>query len=309
MPVEIERKFLVTGDDWRAVPGFTYRQGYLCLDPDRTVRVRVGGGSAFLTVKGATHGATRLEFEYAIPADDVEALLLLCGSSLVEKVRRRVDVSGSLWEVDEFLGRNQGLVVAEIELTSEDQPFHRPSWLGDEVTHDPRYYNSNLATMPYSEWPAVAHPSRTPVVVVAAVMVRGSSVLLARRGPGQRHAGKWEFPGGKVEAGETGEEALRRELNEEFGIDCVVGERVTVSRHRYPDFDIALHAYKVDSFHGDLELRRHSQIEWVPVADLCRFDLSDADVAVAARVVLLSGCRHPPNSSGYCAAGFLDPVA
>lgn len=152
MGIEIERKFLVAGDGWRGVEGVLYRQGYLNRDKARTVRVRLAGGEGFLTVKGVSRGAARQEFEYSIPAADAEALLALCDGPLVEKVRRVVVHGGMRWEVDEFLGENAGLVVAEIELEREDQPFERPDWLGREVTDDPRYYNANLAVTPYSAW-------------------------------------------------------------------------------------------------------------------------------------------------------------
>jgi len=152
MAVEIERKFLVVGTAWRSTPGTPYRQGYLNRDKERTVRVRIAGEQAFLTVKGATQGATRAEFEYEIPLGDAGQLLRLCDGPIIEKVRRVIVHQGSTWEVDEFSGQNAGLVIAEIELAAEDQTFARPDWLGSEVTHDPRYYNSSLAAHPYSTW-------------------------------------------------------------------------------------------------------------------------------------------------------------
>jgi adenylate cyclase len=152
MGVEIERKFLVQGDGWKTSTGVLYRQGYLNRDKNRTVRVRIAGDAAFLTVKGVSVGATRAEFEYAIPTADAEGLLALCDGPLVEKTRHLVRIDDTLWEVDEFAGDNAGLVVAEVELKAEDQPFARPDWLGPEVTHDARYFNSNLATLPYSCW-------------------------------------------------------------------------------------------------------------------------------------------------------------
>ena len=153
MGIEIERKFLVVGDDWRQAPAVAYAQGYLNRDKNRTVRVRIAQGQAWLTVKGANAGATRAEFEYAIPVADAEQLLALCDGPLVRKLRRVVVHAGSTWEIDEFQGDNAGLVVAEIELPSEDAPFEPPPWLGAEVTHDPRYFNSSLATAPFSTWP------------------------------------------------------------------------------------------------------------------------------------------------------------
>lgn len=153
MALEIERKFLVTGDAWRQGPGTLLSQGYLNRDKQRTVRVRIAGEQAFLTVKGANQGATRAEFEYPIPLADATQLLALCDGPTVEKIRRVVQFEGFAWEVDEFLGQNAGLVVAEIELESEDQVFARPAWVGLEVTDDARYYNSRLATHPYCDWP------------------------------------------------------------------------------------------------------------------------------------------------------------
>lgn len=152
MGIEIERKFLVVGTDWKAVAGVRMRQGYLNRDKARTVRVRVAGDAAFLTVKGLSRGATRAEFEYAIPLDDAEQLLALCDGPLIEKTRYAIPYQGTTWEVDEFYGDNAGLVVAEVELLSEDQPFARPPWLGAEVTQDARYYNSSLASVPYGQW-------------------------------------------------------------------------------------------------------------------------------------------------------------
>ena len=152
MATEIERKFLVQGTQWRNDTGVRFSQGYLNRDKERTVRVRLAGRKAFLTIKGVTRGPSRTEFEYEIPMEDAEQLLKLCDGPIIEKTRYRIVHQGSTWEVDEFLGENAGLVMAEIELTSEDQPFSRPPWLAEEVTHDRRYYNSNLAGHPYSQW-------------------------------------------------------------------------------------------------------------------------------------------------------------
>ncbi len=152
MAVEIERKFLVINEDWRTNQGTLYRQGYLNRDKTRTVRVRIAGSKAFLTIKGISTGASRAEFEYEIPLADVEALMLICDGPLVEKTRHLVEHGGMTWEVDEFHGENGGLILAEIELQRADQQFEKPSWLGREVTDDARYYNSNLATQPYSSW-------------------------------------------------------------------------------------------------------------------------------------------------------------
>ena len=153
MATEIERKFLVNGAPWRNVTGVRFSQGYLNRDKERTVRVRIAGDKAFLTIKGVPQGATRVEFEYPIPPSDAEQLLKLSDGPLIQKNRYILTHDGHAWEVDEFLGDNAGLVVAEIELTSENQPFSRPPWLGPEVTQDLRYYNSSLASHPYLQWP------------------------------------------------------------------------------------------------------------------------------------------------------------
>jgi len=152
MAVEIERKFLVVGDAWTSAPKVYFCQGYLNRDKERTVRVRVAGDRGFLTIKGKSSGASRAEFEYEIPREDAEQMLKLCDGPLIEKYRRNIAFAGMTWEVDEFLGGNQGLVVAEVELTSEEQAIQLPDWVGEEVTHDPRYFNSNLAVNPFSTW-------------------------------------------------------------------------------------------------------------------------------------------------------------
>lgn len=152
MAIEIERKFCVISDEWKSTPGIRFSQGYLNRAKERTVRVRIAGDLAFLTIKGVTQGASRAEFEYPIPLADAQPLLAMCDGPLIEKTRHVVNYRGTRWEVDAFTGDNAGLVVAEVELQSEDQHFHRPPWLGREVTDDPRYFNSNLATHPYSAW-------------------------------------------------------------------------------------------------------------------------------------------------------------
>lgn len=154
MGVEIERKFLLAGDGWRALgEPVLLRQGYLSSDPERVVRVRIEGAQAMLTIKGRNVGATRGEWEYPIPlADAGELLDKLCEQPLIEKLRRRIAFAGHTWEVDEFLGANAGLALAEIELASEHQHFAKPAWIGEEVTGDARYYNSNLIGLPYSRW-------------------------------------------------------------------------------------------------------------------------------------------------------------
>jgi adenylate cyclase len=150
---EIERKFLVRDPSVvDGLPGLPYRQGYLSTDPERTVRVRIAGARAWLTVKGATTGATRAEFEYPIPPADAVALLALCAGPLVEKTRHRVEHAGRTWEIDVFVGDNAGLVLAEVELPAEDAPLDVPPWAGEEVTHDPRYVNARLVAHPYRTW-------------------------------------------------------------------------------------------------------------------------------------------------------------
>ena len=150
---EIERKFLVTGEAWK-VPGqgMLIRQGYLNADPWRVVRVRTMGGRAALTIKGRSVGATRAEFEYEIPLADAHELLEICVQPLIEKTRYRVPVGSLVWEIDEFHGANQGLTVAECELESEDQDVPKPDWVGEEVTGDPRYFNSSLVADPFTTW-------------------------------------------------------------------------------------------------------------------------------------------------------------
>ena len=151
MSVEIERKFLVRDDRWKVLgQGVLLRQGYLSSHPDRIVRVRIEGNAALLTIKGRSVGATRGEWEYPIPLADAEAFLdSLCERPIIEKYRSRIRFEGMVWEVDEFLGENAGLVVAEIELEREDQPFVKPDWIGKEVTQDARYFNANLLRHPY----------------------------------------------------------------------------------------------------------------------------------------------------------------
>lgn len=155
MAKEIERKFLVHEDDaWRQVEGTPYRQGYLNTAKERTVRVRTIGSRGYLTIKGEAKWATRSEFEYEIPVQEAQQMLEdLCIRPLIEKTRRKIEWDGLTWEVDEFLGANKGLILAEVELESEDQSFTRPAWVGSEVTTEPRYYNANLVNKPYAQWP------------------------------------------------------------------------------------------------------------------------------------------------------------
>ena len=154
MGKEIERKFLVKGDAWRnSSQGVLYRQGYLNSAKERTVRVRLAGDKGFLTIKGLTVGAARAEYEYEIPAADAQAMLDdLAEKPLIEKIRYKIPYGGLIWEIDEFLGENAGLIVAEVELGSETQTISKPDWAGDEVTDDARYFNSNLCRQPFKQW-------------------------------------------------------------------------------------------------------------------------------------------------------------
>lgn len=154
MAQEIERKFLVVGDDWRSLATpVPIRQGYLSTVKERTVRVRTLGDRGYLTIKGLTVGAVRSEFEYEIPAADAHQLLdELCERPLIEKTRSAVAIGGLTWEVDAFSGVNDGLIIAEVELENEAQQIDLPDWIGEEVTHDPRYFNANLIAHPYTEW-------------------------------------------------------------------------------------------------------------------------------------------------------------
>lgn len=154
MGLEIERRFRVIGDVWRAEgePQW-YKQGYVSVHPQRTVRVRVVGDQAWLTLKAQIDDRRRHEFEYDIPLADANAMLTAMCPMQVEKQRRRIDFGGFVWEVDEFFGANAGLVLAEIELPDADTPFDRPAWLGEEVTQDGRYTNAYLADHPWTAWP------------------------------------------------------------------------------------------------------------------------------------------------------------
>ena len=154
MGTEIERKFLLKNDAWRNLAdGVHYRQGYLNSAKERTVRVRIINNKGFLTVKGSNIGATRLEFEYEIPKNECDIMLAhLVEKPVIEKIRYKIDYKGFTWEIDEFFKENRGLIVAEIELESEDQKFEIPGWIGKEVTNDPRYFNSNLINNPYTNW-------------------------------------------------------------------------------------------------------------------------------------------------------------
>lgn len=155
MPTEIERKFLVIGDSWREAVESQSRlmQGYLTGDQKATVRVRIKDDSAMLTIKGPSRGISRAEFEYSIPRDDAEEMLReLAVSAPVDKTRYRVRCGAHVWDLDVFAGENAGLVMAEVELADETEPFDMPDWAGEEVSGDPRYYNSNLARNPFKHW-------------------------------------------------------------------------------------------------------------------------------------------------------------
>ena len=152
---EIERKFLVSGEfRSHAFSSTRICQGYLSSAKGRTVRVRIAGDKAFITIKGPVQGISRFEWEKEIPMDDAQALLEICEPGVIDKTRylvRNTDRT-HVWEVDEFHGENEGLVVAEIELRSEEDTFDKPSWIGEEVSGDRRYYNSSLISNPYSKW-------------------------------------------------------------------------------------------------------------------------------------------------------------
>ncbi|MCB1775432.1 MAG: CYTH domain-containing protein [Gammaproteobacteria bacterium] len=155
MATEIERKFLLSSDAWRDQVASSRRlvQGYLARADHAAIRVRVVGGRAELNVKHTLDGINRLEYEYEIPVDDAHEMLdRVALRPLIDKTRHIVQIGGHTWEIDEFHGDNAGLIVAEIELGSDDEVFERPDWLGEEVSSDPRYYNSNLSKLPFSQW-------------------------------------------------------------------------------------------------------------------------------------------------------------
>ncbi len=154
MATETEKKFLLAHlPSSLLTNGIYLSQGYMTKAKECVVRVRIFGDQGFLTVKGPTINASRKEFEYPIPLDDAKEMLsLFCSKPFIEKIRYHIDFKGFVWEIDQFKGENTGLVVAEIELDTIDQPFEMPDWIGKEVTHDSRYFNSNLITHPYSTW-------------------------------------------------------------------------------------------------------------------------------------------------------------
>ena len=155
MGLEIERKFLVNPAKWAAAEKPKrefYRQGYMLTDPNKTIRVRATDTKGFLTIKGKTEGATRAEFEYEIPKEEAIQLLNMFAVSDLTKYRYKVIFAEKLWEVDVFLGENEGLIVAEIELSSEREMFDLPDWAAEEVTAEKKYYNSNLSILPFKQW-------------------------------------------------------------------------------------------------------------------------------------------------------------
>lgn len=165
MATEIERKFLVTGTSWQQNSrAYSIKQGYILAAEHKSVRVRTKGNHGYLTIKAAQSGFSAFEFEYQIPLADAEELLVtVCQPPIIEKTRYVYNYQGSVWEIDVFGGANTGLILAEIELTAEDQAFHKPDWVGQEVTGDPRYYNSRLTRHPFTSWeqPADQNPSKT----------------------------------------------------------------------------------------------------------------------------------------------------
>ena len=154
--VEIERKFLVLSNDFvqEAFAKKRIVQAYLNSNPERTVRIRIKEDKGFLTIKGIGNatGTTRLEWEREIPLQDAEQLLMICESGIIDKIRHEVKLGNHIYEVDVFAGENEGLIIAEIELQSEDESFEKPNWLGEEVTNDKRFYNAYLSTKPFKSW-------------------------------------------------------------------------------------------------------------------------------------------------------------
>lgn len=154
--IEIERKFLVTSEAFKVAAHSEIKivQGFLSVDPERTVRVRIKGAHGFLTIKGKSNeeGTSRFEWEQEIPLEEAESLLELCLPGVIDKIRYEVKQENHLFEIDVFSGDNDGLVIAEVELSSADEQFSKPHWLGKEVTGDIRYYNSQLSKQPYKNW-------------------------------------------------------------------------------------------------------------------------------------------------------------
>ena len=156
MAIEIERKFLVTGDSYKALAFRSDRiaQGYICREGGNSARVRVRGDKGYITIKGPSRdgGLSRYEWEKEIPVNEALELLKICNDAIIDKVRHLVECGGHIFEVDEFFGDNEGLVVAEVELGSREEHFEKPGFIGEEVTGDKRYYNSRLTRFPYNSW-------------------------------------------------------------------------------------------------------------------------------------------------------------
>jgi adenylate cyclase len=155
MGVEIERKFLIEKDLWYALKkpaGNSLQQAYLVNEPGKVIRIRVTDSSAFITIKGPAVNISRPEFEFQIPKSEALLIMDQFAKTRIDKTRYKIDFGGKIWEVDEFWGDNEGLIIAEIELKSEDEEFALPPWIGPEVTHDHRYYNSYLAEHPFQSW-------------------------------------------------------------------------------------------------------------------------------------------------------------
>ena len=222
MGVEIERKFLVKQGSWPRDPEAQHvRQGYLSLDPARSVRVRVAGGRGKLTVKGESRGAARSEYEYTIPEADAKQMLERQAlRPVVEKIRHRIPHAGLIWEVDEFLAENQGMVLAEVELVREDQAVELPGWVEREVTGDPRYFNVYLCRHPFNSWRrdqsgGILHqPHPQAGTIPWRRTGKGVELLLITT----RRQRRWTIPKGGVEEGEDARTAAMRESWEEAGI-------------------------------------------------------------------------------------------
>ncbi|MBC8343034.1 MAG: CYTH domain-containing protein [Bacteroidetes bacterium] len=154
MGIEIERKYLLKNDSWKKDSKGTYiHQGYLNRSEDRTVRIRIAGSNAYVTIKGKSQGISRSEFEYEIPVKDAQTMLdTLCEQTCIEKHRYQQTYGQHVWQIDEFHGDNQGLFLAEIELSMENEKFEIPPWIGKEVSGNPRYFNSNLSKHPFTKW-------------------------------------------------------------------------------------------------------------------------------------------------------------
>ncbi|GAB5522276.1 MAG: CYTH domain-containing protein [Roseivirga sp.] len=154
MAVETERKFLLKNDHWRSLVASQKKimQGYLNAEPERTVRIRISDNQGIITIKSKSEGLSRAEYEYDIPVVDAREMIALCEKPIIEKTRNLLTFEGKLWEIDEFDGDNKGLIVAEVELQSEDEVITFPSWLGEEVSYDKRYFNASLIKHPYCQW-------------------------------------------------------------------------------------------------------------------------------------------------------------